>query len=257
VVAQSGGQSLWVWDLVGGTRARLSVGDAISDSPVWSADGRTLYFGRSDLITNHEEIREVPADGSQPDRPLIKGDNEVSPADITRDGNWFLYEETKNEAEQVAVLKAFPLVKGLEPFTVLEPVTRLSNARLKPGSNDWLAYQSNSSGRSEVYLTRFPHPGAKYQVSQNGGSQPVWSTDGKKLYYLDQNQKMTAVDIQTVNDSVQVGVPRTLFQTGVRSSIVNEGFDASRDGRFLVVNSVIESTAPVVLVTNWDAELKK
>jgi eukaryotic-like serine/threonine-protein kinase len=257
VVGPRGDQNLWMWDLAGGTRARLSVGDALTDTPVWSADGRTLYFGSSDIIKYHEEVREVPADGSQPDRSLIKSDNEVSPADTTSDGKWLLYEETESEAQQVAALKAFPLAKGLKPFTVLEPVARLSNARLKPASNDWLAYQSNVSGRSEVYLTRFPRPGAKYQVSQTGASQPVWSRDGKKLYYLDSSQKMIAVDIQTANDSVQIGVPKTLFQTGVRSSIFNEAYDVARDGRVLVVNSMTESTAPVVLVTNWDAELKK
>jgi eukaryotic-like serine/threonine-protein kinase len=209
------------------------------------------------MVTFHEEIREVPSDGSQPERTLIKTDKEVSPADCTSDGKWLLYEETENETQQVAALKAFPLMKGLEPFTVLDPVARLSNARLKPASNDWLAYQSNLSGRSEVYLTRFPHPGAKYQVSQTGASQPVWSKDGKRLYFLDGSQKMIAVDIQTTNDSVHIGVPKALFQTGLRSSIFNEGYDVTRDGKFLIVYSVVESTAPVVLVTNWETELKK
>jgi hypothetical protein len=128
---------------------------------------------------------------------------------------------------------------------------------LKPGSNDWLAYQSSVSGRAEVYLTRFPRPGAKYQVSQTGAWQPVWSKDGKKLFYLDATQKLTFVEVQTTNDAVQIGVPRTMFQTGVRSSIFNEAYDVTRDERFLVVNSVLESTAPVVLVTNWDLELRK
>src|SRR5450631_339540 len=257
VVGQSGDQSLWMWDLAGGTRARLSTGDGLTDTPVWSADGRTLYFGSSDLSTNREEIRQVPADGSQPDRTLIKTGPEVSPADCTSDGKWLLYEETRNDAREVATLKAFPLVDGLQPFTVLESVARVSNARLKPASNAWLVYQSNLSGRSEVYLTRFPHPGAKYQVSQTGASQPVWSKDGKILYYLDGSQRMTSVAIQTANDSVQIGLPKTLFQTGIRTSIFNEGYDVTRDGKFLVVHSVVESTAPVVLITNWDTELKK
>jgi eukaryotic-like serine/threonine-protein kinase len=256
-MGQDGTDDLWVWGLAGGTRARLSQSSTFADSPVWSRDGRTIYFGHIDHVTGREEIRVVPADGSQPDRSLIKADSDLSPTDCTSDGKWLLYAESKNDGQHSAVLKAFPLAPGLETFTLLERVARLGNARLKPVSNDWLAYESNVSGRSEVYLTRFPHPGAKYQVSQTGASQPVWSRDGKKLYYLDASQKMTAVDLQTANDSVQIGVPKTLFQTGVRSSLFNEGYDVTRDGRFLVVNSVVESTAPVVLVTNWDAELKK
>lgn len=85
----------------------------------------------------------------------------------------------------------------------------------------------------------------------------MWSKDGKILYYLDGSQRMTSVAIQTANDSVQIGLPKTLFQTGIRTSIFNEGYDVTRDGKFLVVHSVVESTAPVVLITNWDTELKK
>ncbi|MGC1451302.1 MAG: protein kinase, partial [Candidatus Sulfotelmatobacter sp.] len=238
VVGQAGDNNLWMWDLAGGTRARLSTGDGIADAPVWSADGRTLYFGSFEITSNREEIRELPADGSQPERTLIKADTDVFPTDSTSDGKWLLYEESQPDAQRGAVLKAFPLVKGLEPFTVVDAVARLSNARVKPDSNDWLAYQANVSGRPEVYLTRFPHPGVKYQVSQTGASQPVWSKDGKKLYYLDTSQRMIAVDIRTASDSVQIGAPMTLFQTGMRSSIFSEGYDVTRDGRFLVVNSV-------------------
>ena len=257
MVEKSGDQDIWVWDLLGGSRARLSAGDPLTDQPVWSADGRTIYFGNSEIATSREEVREVPADGSRPERTLIKADVDVFPTDSTADGKWLLYEESRRDAQRNGVLKAFPLTKDGEPFTVLEPVSRLSNARLKPGTNDWVAFQSNMSGRPEIYLSRFPHPGAKYQVSQAGGTQVVWSKDGKKLYYLDMEQKMTSVDVQTTGDSVEIGVAKILFQTGVRSSTVTSGYDLARDGRFLMVNSIMESTAPVVIVTNWDAELKK
>lgn len=206
--------------------------------------------------TRAVRVLQAPTDGSRQQRTLIKMDADLSPADCTNDGKWLLYEEAKKGPGQNATLKAYPLAPGLQPFTVLDSVISSSNARLKPGSNDWLAYQSNESGSSEVYVTRFPHPTAKYQVSRSGASQPVWSRDGKKLFYLDASLKMTSVDIQTANDSVQVGVPKTLFQTGVRNSIPTEAYDLGRDGRFLIVDSVVESTAPVVLVTNWDAELK-
>lgn len=160
-------------------------------------------------------------------------------------------------AELAARAKETGLVTGLQPLTVLEPVADGSNARLKPGSNDWLAYQSNQSGRAQVYLTRFPHPGVKYQVSKDGGGQPVWSKDGKTLYYLDPYRKLTAVDVQTSGEAVQIGAAKPLFTAGIRHSISTEAYDIARDGRFLVVDSITESTAPVVLVTNWDTELKK
>jgi sugar lactone lactonase YvrE len=87
--------------------------------------------------------------------------------------------------------------------------------------------------------------------------QPVWSKDGKTLYYLDPYRKLTAVDIQTSGEAVQIGAAKPLFTAGIRHSISTEAYDIARDGRFLVVDSITESTAPLVLVTNWDAELKK
>ena len=190
------------------------------------------------------------------------------PADVTHDGKWLLYEEAvaapKDSHQSIgssslladADLKAFPLTADGKPFTILEHVSNGSNARLKPIANDWIAYQSTQSGRTQVYVTRFPHPGAKYQVSKDGGAQPVWSAVGKTLYYLDDLRKLTAVDIEMGGDSLRMGQPRTLFQAGIRHSVQTDGYDVSRDGRFLVVNSITESTAPVVLVTNWDTELK-
>ncbi len=256
VIGQFGNSSLWIWDLAGGTRSLASAANEYVDATVWSADGRTLYFDifNPDLRT---ELRTVAADGSQPERTLIKSDRNLLPVDVTSDGKWLLYEEAKVGALTDAELKAFPLVPGLQPLTVLEPVADGSNARLRPASNDWLAYQSNQSGRAQVYLTRFPHPGAKYQVSKDGGVQPVWSKDGKTLYYLDPYRKLTAVDIQTSGEAVQIGAAKPLFTVGIRHSISTEAYDVARDGRFLVVDSITESTAPLVLVTNWDAELKK
>jgi Tol biopolymer transport system component len=256
VVNKNGAGPLWVWDLKGGTRAPLSSDSDYADAVVWSANGSVLYFDIFDSA-NRKRMRAVPANGSQPEKVLLESDNDILPADVTGDGKWLLYEESNKSKGPDAVLKAFPLVSGLQGFTVLDAVTANTNARLRPSKNDWLAYEVDQSGRSEIYLTRFPHPGAKYQVSQTGGNQPVWSKDGKKLYYLDTLRKLVAVEIQTSGDSVQLGAPKTLFQTGIRHSISTEGYDVSRDGKFLLVNSITESTAPVVLVTNWDAELKK
>ena len=85
----------------------------------------------------------------------------------------------------------------------------------------------------------------------------MWSKDGKTLYYLDAFRRMTAVEIAAVNDSVRISAARTLFPSSIRHSIPVEAYDVSRDNRFLVVDSITESAAPVVLVTNWDTDLKK
>jgi hypothetical protein len=92
----------------------------------------------------------------------------------------------------------------------------------------WLAYQSSESGQAEVYLTRFPNTGAKYQVSLEGGIQPVWSKDGKRLHYVDAGQRLIAADIRTEKDSVQVGARRTLFQTSVQHPLMKRPTTSTR-----------------------------
>jgi Tol biopolymer transport system component len=254
VLESSGEQRPWVWDIAGGTRARVSTASNNMDVVTWSADGRTIYYNVFD-DKGHLFIRSVPADGSQPEHDLLNTADDTSPADVTRDGKWLLYDDSA--AGVGAALKALPLVPGLTGFTVLDSVKFDSNARLRPGANDWLAYQSFQDGRSDIFVTRFPHPGAKYQVTQSAGTQPVWSADGKTLYYLDGSQKLVAVGLTFAGDSVQISPPKTLFPTGIRHSIPSDAYDVSRDGRFLVINSVNETDAPIVLVTNWPSDLKK
>ena len=252
---------LWVWDVGGKTRSRITSGHATGFYiPVWSPDGRTLYFDKPD-DKGHMQLRQARLDGSQSEQVLLDSASprnaaDIVAADASPDGKWLLYEEFKKDTSATE-LKALPLVPGEQPFTLVDSVVFTSNARLKPGSGDWLLYQAMNSGRSEVYLTRFPHPGAKYQVTQNGGAQGVWSKDGKKIYYLDNLQRLTTVDIDIRSDDVEISAPQTLFPTGIRHSIPTGGFDITRDGKFLVVNSVTESNAPVVLVTNWQADLKR
>jgi Tol biopolymer transport system component len=266
-VDSNGQNNLGVWDLTGGTRARLTTGDGFTDTPVWSPDGRTIFFTHIEPA-GRSQIMKVPADGTKPKEAVINAPSDVFPAEVSSDGRWLLYGEARLTHEGngpsrattvsncLAALKAFPLQSGLTPLTLVDSVQCFSNARLMPAGNEWVAYQSNETGRAEVYLTRFPQAGVKYQVSQTGGTLPTWSKDGKTLYYLDASQRMTAVSLTTAGNSVQVSPPRTLFPTGIRTSITAQGFDVTRDGRFLLVNSVFESTAPVVLVTNWNREIK-
>ena len=259
VLASTGDNHFWVWDLQGGSRARITSLSVYPDVALWSSDGHTIYFSAY-VERGRREVWRVPADGSEQEKKMISSPLDVLPVDVTEDGKWLLYEELAKNAHALtwqgdAELKAFPLLSGLTPFSVLQNVSANTNARLRPGTQDWLAYESNLSGQQEVYLARFPHAGAKFQVSNGGGAEPVWSRDGKTLYYLDSALKMVSVSVTPAGDSVQIGTPHTLFQTGIRHSIPNSGFDVTRDGRFLVVNSVTENSAPIALVNNWDTDL--
>jgi eukaryotic-like serine/threonine-protein kinase len=244
-----------VWDLTGGTRARISSG-RLADTPVWSPDGGNLYYTYSPN-ENPAQIYESPVDGSRAQRVVVATQGDAFPTDVSSDGKWLLYQETIQQTPQFSALKALPLTGDRQPVLVLDRIDALSNAVLMPGGNGWLAYQSSESGQAEIYLTRFPNAGAKYQVSLAGGVQPVWSKDGKRLHYVDEGQRLIAADIRTEKDSVQVGARRTLFQTSVPQSFDEATYDVHRDGRFLMMDLIIDTPSPLTLVTNWDADLRK
>ena len=255
VVFEGAGEvNIWVWDLAHGTRARVSSGGRNADTPVWSPDGRTLYYAYTPN-EGYLQVYQRPVDGSREQQRLFPVDSNALPTEVTHDGKLLLYLEARRDTPHFSALKAFPLAGGAKPAVILEQVDDFSNAALMPLTNEWLAYQSSESGREEIYLTRFPNAGAKYLVA--GGTEPLWSKDGKRLYYLDAGLKLTAVDIQSDKDSVQVGTPKALFQTTVMTTNSGTGVNVTGDGRFLVLNSIIETPSPLTLVTNWDAELTK
>jgi Tol biopolymer transport system component len=264
--------NIWLLDLKTGARTRLSFGGRFVSSPAWSPDGKTVYFSFSES-GEPPGIYSRPADGSGPQQRTLAGEKKLAVADVSPDGKYLLYEEGDAESSE---LKALPLGGDGKPLLVVDHLEGMPgglagarNARVAP-TGGWVAYQSNESHQSgtslsafvsslgsEVYITKFPGGESKYQVSAAGGSMPLWGKDGKHLYYLDPLQKLIAVDVELGKDLVRIGRPVPLFQTGVRASIGGGGYDVTRDGRFLLLNSTTESSTPLTLVTNWDAELKK
>ncbi len=251
--------NIWIVDLKTGARTRFSFGGRFVSSPVWSPDGKTLYFSFSES-GGPAEIYSRPADGSGPQRRVLAGEKRLAVADASPDGQYLLYEEGDTESSQ---LKAWPLAGDGKPFLLVDHLEGMygglasaRNARFAP-SGGWVAYQSNESHQTEVYIAKFPAGGSMYQVSPGGGWMPLWGKDGKHLYYLDALQTLMAVDVDLGKDLVRMGKPVPLFQTRVRMSIGGGGYDVTRDGRFLLINSTTESATPLTLVANWDAELRK
>ena len=120
---------------------------------------------------------------------------------------------------------------------------------------------SDETKRDEVYVQTFPKPGGKWQVSTNGGTRPVWSRDGKELFFTSADQKMMAAEVKNGGDKFEAGVPKPLFDVRI-SRIVGGGtnpwFDVTKDGRFLIPTVLEQAGAtPITVVVNWTAGLKK
>ena len=123
-----------------------------------------------------------------------------------------------------------------------------------------MAYASNESGRWEVYVTSFPEAHGKWQVSNAGGEQPRWRSDGKEFYYLAPDGKIMATPV-TTGANFDAGTPVALFQANPREVVATSeqfSYDVSKDGqRFLVNTQLKTAMTPMSVVMNWAAKLGK
>jgi Tol biopolymer transport system component/predicted Ser/Thr protein kinase len=249
---RSGKNDIWIRDLARGVSSRFTFGGANNETPLWSPDGSTIVF-RSDRNGNFD-LFEKPASGQGEEKTLLKNDESKFACDWSRDGRYIAFSSRgkKTGWDSWALptfgdRKPFPIVAGpfMEYMPVFSPDTR------------FVAYQSNESGRFEIYVQSFPVASGKWQVSSSGGNDPSWRADGKELYYRSADQKLMAVDIQ-VGERFQAGIPRPLFTARVQPGPArNKYYVASADGkRFLLVAPLgRESLIPTTVVLNWHAEL--
>ena len=121
----------------------------------------------------------------------------------------------------------------------------------------WIAYTAPGGGRTagDIFVQPFPGPGGRIQISNAGGSQPRWSRDGKRIFYIRPDKKLMEASFDPRTGSV--GAPRVLFQTRiVASNFVLFQYDVAPDGRFLINSVPADSASPLTLLTGWTALLK-
>jgi hypothetical protein len=154
---------------------------------------------------------------------------------------------------------------GSEPWPFLQTAFNELHGRFSPDGR-FVAYQSNESGRHEIYIRPFAPPktpggaadpgGGKWQVSVAGGQVPVWRADGRELYYLALNGDMMVTPITIRAATLEVGKPARLFPMRIHGGGHDSGqgrqYDVTKDGRFLI-NTVIDEAvpAPITLIQNW------
>jgi eukaryotic-like serine/threonine-protein kinase len=252
-----GNEDAWIFDLARGTSARLTFNGNARGFLVWSADGKNIFYGSNPNGTSH--IYSKAADGSGPERAVLEGNDTLElVSSASADGRYLVYirRDLKNNDANYQIW-ALPLFGDRKPFPVVQSTFETQFAVVSP-DNRWMVYQSNESGRREIYVTAFPAGGAKWQVSTSGGTWPRWRRDGKELFFLDPSDKMMAVDVNPSGSSIHLGIPHGLFQTvGIQRDY--GPFDVTADGKKFLLNSgnLKEGSDPFTLVQNWPAELGK
>ncbi len=259
---QTRNQDIWVFDLARGITSRFTFDPAREGAPVWSPDGRLIAFYSS--RDGPQNLYQKAASGAGEEQLLLKTDQDKYPTDWSRDGRFLLYtEQDSKSAEDLWVLPLTAEAQNPErkPMPFLRTEFSERDGRFSPDGK-WVAYQSNETGRYEVYVRTFspqePGGGGKWQVSVDGGVEPRWRKDGKELFFHAPDRKLMAVEVKA-GARFQAGVPRPLFQTRIQQSASIGRYAVTADGRrFLIVSEVEEAFGePATVLLNWTAGLKK
>lgn len=200
-----------------------------------------------------------PNSDSGAEQPLVTTPYTKALTDGSSDGRTLLY--TTLDPTTGADVWALPMTGDRKPFPVLRTAFEEQDAHFSPDGR-WMAYQSNESGKSEVYVRPFPGPGGSQLVSTSGGTQPRWGRDGKELFYVTPDSHLVSIPVTVAADGHTIaGAPVQLFAVRLASgSFVMTAGGAMRgqyvvapDGRFLMNVAVDEAaTPPISVVFNWD-----
>ena len=229
---EGNGGDNWFFDLAQGRMQRLTF-DAARDnsSPVWSPDGTRIAF--SAQRNNRWGIYVKLADGTAAEELITESDAPKAPAGWSPDGKLIVFVQNTGGGDVWMV----PVDGDKKPLPLLQSQAVELSPQVSPDGR-WLAYQSNETGRPEVYVKPFPDGPGKWQVSTDGGVFPRWRRDGRELFFYFTNN-LIAADIRVAGSSIEPGVPRTLFGLANPSAAFNHDtynrFAVTADGqRFLI-----------------------
>ena len=241
---------IWAYEMARGTRTRMTV-DGENANPTWTPDGTRIAFG-SIREGSSDNVYWVAADGSGEAQLLRASEHRQRPMSFSPDGRFLAVTESHpTTGQNIWVLP----MNEEEPIPFLVTSFDERAAKFSPDGR-FIAYQSSESGRNEIYVRPFPGPGGKHLISTDSGKAPVWSADGKELFYRRETDMMVA-DVST-NPTFSAGKPRRLFVGSYfEDASGHPGYDVASDGRFLMSHTVVgHEMNEVSVVLNWSEELK-
>ena len=251
----NGNMDIWSYETGRRTWNRVTFDSGDDIFPLWSPDGTGMVFGSNrngGRMNLYRKVLDAPP-GSE--ALLLSTSQPKFPMDWSPDGRFLLYDSL--DPKRGFDIWALPLEGDRQPFAVVQTDFSERLAQFSPDGT-WIAYQSDKTGRVEIYVQPFPGVGGDSRVSIDGGSQVRWNPNGKELFYLAPDDRLMAVPMRVASNgkAVEPGAPVGLFATNVGSGAQNtnrQQYMVAPDGQSFVMNSVLgeASASPITVILNW------
>ena len=258
-------RDVWTFDVARNTAARFTFEPGSDEFPVWSSDGKNIIY--ESQRNSASLLVERPANGVGAET-ILSTQTGLSPSGVSRDGHWLVVIEASSNHSVIMIRSREDANKVVR---IQGHETELDGSISPDGR--WLLYSTIPSSRREVLVQSVPKEAGgsakavgKWQVSNAGGSQPMWRGDGKEIFFLAPDGMMMAVRVESGENFFRSGASKPLFQTRLEFAprINSEGlymrqYDVTPDGqRFLLNQHVADaSDAPITVIVNWPKLLQK
>ncbi len=248
-IASASGSEIWIYDTRSRTFDRITA-EGTNDRAEWTADGKRLVY-----LSNRTGLFGLwwqAADGSDQPEVLHAMPQIIREAAMVGDGSGVVFRfDTPDQARNLSYItfadkKVTPILTGVADELM---------PRVSPDSK-WLAYVSDESGVAEVYVRPFPGPGGRVAVSTGGGMEPIWSRDGKRLFYRSGTRLMEAT--VTTSPAFAVTERTMLFDGPYAAHPYHQNFDVTPDGKaFVMLQPGVVDSRQLIVALNWISEVRK
>jgi Tol biopolymer transport system component len=237
-------RDVWIVAVDSGRSTRVTEDPAVDATPVWSPDSARIAFS-SQRAGPYQIYGTSPV--AQDSDLLLKADSASIATDWSSDGRFIAY--TRTGPQTALDLWILPLSGDRRPFPFLQTPAVEDNAAFSPDGR-WMAYQSNESGRDEVYIRPYPPATGQLRVSRNGGTQPRWRGDGTELFFLAPDGSIMTAAIHP-SPAIAAEMP-TMIRPAAMTLVIRHSYTVTRDGqRFLMPVLDLRNPPVVTVVANW------
>jgi Tol biopolymer transport system component len=236
----------------------LTVDPADETQSIWSPDGSRIVFDSWRTGSGTLLLKSTTGSGSED--VFDASPRGKFATSWSADGKFVLYNtpsgqlqsSPENRSETGNDLWVVPLDGDRKPVLYLQTPFNETRGQFSPDGK-WIAYQSNQSGRFEIYVGSFPVPGRAWQVSTTGGTSPRWRKDGHELFFVSADSKLMSAEVDGRSALFEVGNVRPLFPVRMRDQFLGIPYAVSADGQRFLINTTIDTNAPtpISLVLNW------